>query len=482
MQLTELYLDRQLYRARQTIETQGADYVSSNVAQPPSNAIASGNSVTDINTNAEQLNGASIAPGTIPAATLDLGNWGWTQTCAFSMTDADTVSWGPGTFTSANGSTVLAIGASNTGNMAATTYVYLDINVSLTAYQISTSVTAAVGLGKVLIAVCSPGAATATYALVQATQIVGDNIIANTINASKITTGQLIVGTNVGLGTAQDTAGVTTIVGNVVTTGFVNALSVVAGSVSANNVTAGTITGSTVRTASSGQRVQMSASTNTLDIYDASRLRMQLGGQGTTFYDTSSNNVADIYAGTTGGLLITTANSGSSSRSIFVNAGTGGVASLGIGSTNYIYANGSTAEVYTAKSIQPVGGGLDLGGNPSSFGTGYFANLEANTSIYLGAEINPASDWGWGYVTGSSGALSRTNTSWSVNRDATGTYTVSIGFTSSVYNVQVTPYAASGGGAPGAKVSNLNTTNFTVITYNDAGTLADFNFFFLVLN
>lgn len=191
MQLPELFLDRFLYRAKQTVETQGADYVSSNVTEPPSSAIASGNSVTDVNTNAEQLNGAVIAPGTIPATTLDLGNWGWAQTSIFSVTDADTVAWTSGTFTSANGATTLSIGAGNTGNMAAMTYVYLDINVSTTAYQISTSVTAPVGLGKVLIAVCQNGSVTATYALVQAIQIVGDNIIANTINAGKLSVAQL---------------------------------------------------------------------------------------------------------------------------------------------------------------------------------------------------------------------------------------------------------------------------------------------------
>ena len=68
----------------------------------------------------------------------------------------------------------------------------------------------------------------------------------------------LVVGTNVGLGTAQDSAGVTTIVGNVVTTGYVNALSVVAGSIAAENITAGIITGSTLQTNSAGNnRVQI---------------------------------------------------------------------------------------------------------------------------------------------------------------------------------------------------------------------------------
>lgn len=193
MQLTDLQLNRQLYKTQpQTAEVLSADDVAANVAPPPSTDIASGNSVTDVNNNAEQLNGAVIAPGTIPPSTLDIANFGWTQTCVFTVTDSDTIAWASGTFTSADGVNNYSIGAGNTGNMAASpvrTYVYLDINVSTTAYQISTSITAPIGIGKVLIAVCQAAIApstTATYALVQATQIVGDNVIANTISAEKM--------------------------------------------------------------------------------------------------------------------------------------------------------------------------------------------------------------------------------------------------------------------------------------------------------
>lgn len=63
---------------------------------------------------------------------------------------------------------------------------------------------------------------------------------------TSIETGALVVGTNVGLGTAQDSAGVTTIIGNVVTTGYVNALNVTAQSVSASWVYAGNINASQI--------------------------------------------------------------------------------------------------------------------------------------------------------------------------------------------------------------------------------------------
>jgi len=56
----------------------------------------------------------------------------------------------------------------------------------------------------------------------------------------------LVVGTNVGLGTAQDSAGVTTIVGNTVTTSFVNALNITAASMSVGGLTSGTISSKTI--------------------------------------------------------------------------------------------------------------------------------------------------------------------------------------------------------------------------------------------
>ena len=79
------------------------------------------------------------------------------------------------------------------------------------------------------------------------TGILGRDINGATTFSINATTGVavlngLVVGTNVGLGTAQDSAGVTTIVGNVVTTGFVNALNITAASMSVAGLLAGTIT------------------------------------------------------------------------------------------------------------------------------------------------------------------------------------------------------------------------------------------------
>ena len=104
----------------------------------------------------------------------------------------------------------------------------------------------------------------------------GDATFGGTLTANVVVaTGALVVGTNVGLGTAQDSAGVTTIVGNVVTTGYVNALGITADYVTASvalsspSITGGTIIGTTIKTQASGVRVELTANDAEIAIYDS---------------------------------------------------------------------------------------------------------------------------------------------------------------------------------------------------------------------
>ena len=85
--------------------------------------------------SAQFITSPKIIEGTITRTTInqviidsieegsDLQIQGWQFNGAFSATDADTVAWGAGTLTMGDGQT-FAIGASNTGNMAAITYIY----------------------------------------------------------------------------------------------------------------------------------------------------------------------------------------------------------------------------------------------------------------------------------------------------------------------------------------------------------------------
>ena len=158
MNLSDLGLNRQLKKESQLVGTQDAAYQSATTEAEEVTPIASGGAAQDINTGNVLINGGQLEPGTIPQTILDVSNWGWGQTCAFSTTDADTVSWGSGVFTSAGGESY-SISAGNTGNMAAKTYIYLDLNVSDSAYQITTTSADSVGVGKVLIGVANPDTA-----------------------------------------------------------------------------------------------------------------------------------------------------------------------------------------------------------------------------------------------------------------------------------------------------------------------------------
>jgi ribosomal protein S19 len=158
--------------------------------------------VTGSNIN---ITGGSITgAGIVSVVALNLANRGWTQTCVFSITDADTIAWGAGNFVTADGGTTLAISGGNTGNMVSKTYIYLDAGVSLTTYQVTTTATTAVGTSKVLIAIAQNGAVEATYQVlsgqggqnIDASSIVANSITANELSTSITYAGAIIIDTS----------------------------------------------------------------------------------------------------------------------------------------------------------------------------------------------------------------------------------------------------------------------------------------------
>ena len=153
------------------------------------------------------ITGGSVATavlnGLVGLANTNINAQGWSQTSTFSVTDTDTVAWGAGTFTTAAG-TAYSIGASNTGNMVAKTYIYLDIGVSTTAYQTTITASTSVGAGKVLVAVAQNNTSEAVFTVltgmggqnidasnIVAASITGSEIAANTITAGNLTVSQL---------------------------------------------------------------------------------------------------------------------------------------------------------------------------------------------------------------------------------------------------------------------------------------------------
>jgi hypothetical protein len=484
MKLSDLFLNRFLYRDNnQNLETKGADFASLDSMDTEPASIPSGGAAQDINTGNVTINGQQLTPGTYPVTTLDVSNWGWGQTCAFSSTDLNTVSWGIGVFTSASGVSY-NISAGNTGNMAAKTYIYLDLLVSETAYQITTTPANAVGVGKVLVAVANPDAVSATYNLSEATQIVGDNILANSINASKITTGQLIVGTNVGLGTAQDSGGVTTIIGNTVTTGYVSALGLAVGSgvalgtafaaadagdlayedlvgaalldstvisggyiitslLTADNIIAGTLTGRTVQTSSSGIRTVLDSSDDKIKFMSGSTvwgfILPQAFGTLNGFYIAAGNEDAWIRIVEGDHHLVSMRNSDGAYVSVYDDSVLISAGDIGVS------GDLSTGDIYAA----------DV----------YCSHLIVETVGYV-------------YSDASEGTPFPSPTGWSVDHTATGRYRVNHPLNTYSYTVIITPVAAA------AKIWCIATRDddyFDVRIGDASGTLEDNDFMFHVL-
>ncbi len=166
---------------------------------------------------------------------INISNNNWTFSGTWSVTDLNTIAWGSGTLKTSDG-TSYSITGSNTGNMAAKTYIYFDLGTSSTAFQTTTTATTAIGDGKILIAIAQNGTSEANYMVmndkqhnIDAANIVAGSITANEINTSTITADRMSVST----------------------------LSAIAADL--GTITAGTVTGATIQTASSGSRFVMNS-------------------------------------------------------------------------------------------------------------------------------------------------------------------------------------------------------------------------------
>jgi len=287
------------------------------------------------------ITGGKIVADTITGSLLKIGNQSWSHDLAFSVTDADTVAWAGGTITMADGSTTYSIDAGNTGNMAARTYVYLDIDTSVTVLQTTTTAGTATGDGKILIAVAENSTSQATFQVfggiggigitggdienssITNTQIAANTITANEIGANVITASEIAAGTittteiaantivagNIAAATitgteiAATTIAAANIAANTITANEIAANTITAtqiaastitatemniatlsaitadiGAITAGSITGVTITGGTFQTAAAGQRITITGADNYLKFFGAANLIVTLGG------------------------------------------------------------------------------------------------------------------------------------------------------------------------------------------------------------
>ena len=118
----------------------------------------------------------------VPASAL-----GWTNTLTFSAVDYNTVEWSGGAITLAKeeGGEVFNVVSGNTGDMSATTYIYLDLDVSETVLQTTTNRITANGANKIIVAVAYNNPDTASKASYQifggsgGQTIMTSNLVAN---------------------------------------------------------------------------------------------------------------------------------------------------------------------------------------------------------------------------------------------------------------------------------------------------------------
>ena len=145
-----------------------------------------------------QIDGQYLLANTVGSAAANLALRNWTTDLVFSVTDADTIAWSTGNIILSDG-TSYAITAGNTGNMSARTYIYLDIAVSTTALQLTTTASSSVGNGKKLIATAINGTSEATYFVYSGSAqqnldgafIATGTLTANEIAANTITGGNI---------------------------------------------------------------------------------------------------------------------------------------------------------------------------------------------------------------------------------------------------------------------------------------------------
>jgi hypothetical protein len=212
------------------------------------------------------IQGGDIDAGAIAAAALTKQAQSFNTGIVFSATDHDTVQWTAADITFSD-ETTYSIGSGNTGTMSALTYIYIDTDVSTTVLQVTTTFGNTVGDNKILLCVAQNIAdsnqkaffvpAVGVFGINET--VIGDNSIATgKIQALAITAAEIAANTITAAKIAALTITATQIAANTITTD----------QLAATAIDGMTITGALVRTAASGERVEIS-SANTIDFYNS---------------------------------------------------------------------------------------------------------------------------------------------------------------------------------------------------------------------
>lgn len=265
--------------------------------------------------------GTGYLDGTVGLSNTNIAAQGWTNTCVFSATDYRVVAWASGAITTAGGTTYNITGA-NTGNMTASTsyFIYLDIAVSTTLLQTTTTAATAVGAGKILVATAYANSDTTSKAQFQVFGGVGgqrifvDNISANSastnefisnsaqlanlvvtnakindlavdkLSAGSITSKAITLAVSAGTGDVKIQAGKTDF-GQETTVGFILGIDDSDSDTPKLEITGGLITSGIIQSAASGQRIRLLSASGTTPTQSANSIGL---------IDDSNNLVWDV--------------------------------------------------------------------------------------------------------------------------------------------------------------------------------------------
>jgi hypothetical protein len=285
----------------------------------------------DYNGDAE-FNSVTVRNGNIinPSSGTSKSILGWTTNIDFTAEAYNQIKFTNGNITFSNGeSTSIVNGGIKT--ITGRTFFYYNGTASI---QTTSSETTAIGQGKILLCVADINSDTDKLAefqvfggrggigkMITADYIAADTITANEIFANTITANEIAASTitadeiATGTITANEIAA-STITADEIATGTITANEIAAGTITADEIAAGTITaneidvdnlfaqditatgsitGATIQTSSSGKRVVLNDSDNSIDFYDSDSPsnKISLYGEQETIYTTGEIWAAD---------------------------------------------------------------------------------------------------------------------------------------------------------------------------------------------
>lgn len=277
--------------------------------------------------------------------------------------------------------------------------------------------------------------------------ITGTYIASNAITTPKIAA-NAITATEIAAGAVTATK---------ISVSTLSAITANVGTLTSGSITGITITGGTIRTASSGTRVELDGADNDISIYNGSTLRARGYQQGWEFYNPSGTLIGEIYASSSNELLL--AGDLTSTGKIFYGVGSSGTHSFHIGTT------GSTLRFFIDTNDIIIGDADNLDLDINMLGLVTFNNERGFKTPTVGR-------------VSSGGTLSGGGVGWSASNDSTGVYTVTHNLGSSAYSVVATVESSSGDRK--CKIGSRSTNSFTV-RCDEGGTLTDMAFNFILM-